>query len=667
VLLNSEVAHFRLLPFRPWMGVALHVLLGLSVGLTLLYQRVQSQPVYGTDFVEPLRRLLFGPGLLSVISLALLTLEYIATRHLSDGARAAASNTLHVIGLAMYSWFLGGAAYTWRSMLLFRAPETLKRDWRVFEIVQVGLLVILLIWPAGANRALGSALLALLAIFSIYLNVNQRWVAYLSRPQKLQAALLQLGLLVSLVLFGGYFEALTTWAPDPLLLEGPLVQATLIVGVVYLVANGLLLLFNLPATTVFEQRREELLTLQRQSQRIQQGQSAEHVIEQLFTNAMLVTEAEAGWLQLADQPIGNWTHMAGLPLADLVALEPALTALVPAEAIFVCNNTERNAELRPMADRWRSALLVPLPLPTDPDGQVSYLGLLREPAQGFDRGTIGLVQTYATQALLTLQNLRLKDEAVASARYKRELKIASEVQQSLIPRTLPADRILDISVWTEAATEVGGDFYDFRQLTDTRIAIIVGDVSGKGISAAFHVAQMKGIFHSLMQLEHVPEPDRFMVKANAALAYCLEAKSFITASLYVIDYEQRGFAFARAGHCHTLYYNSMTEQVFYFDTPGLGLGIVRDASYARYVRNMYYDFNPGDVMVIYTDGITEARSPDGEEYGEQRLLNQLAAHHYLNSTKLRDAIIQDVQAFAADAPVRDDQTMLVIKFKNEEE
>ncbi len=592
VLLSSEVAHFHLLPVRPWVGSALHITLGLAVGLTLLYQRNQSQPIQGTDFVEPLRRLLFGPGLLSIAALAILAIEYVVAERLSPSAQAAAANVVHVTGLAAYSWFLGAAAYTWRSMLLFRAPETLRRDWRVFEIVQIGLLIILLVWPAGANRALGAALLALLTIFSIYLNVNQRWVAYLSRTQKLQAALLQLGLLVSLLLFEAYFEALNTWAPDPLLLRGPLVQATLIVGVIYLLANGLLLIFNLPATTVFEQRREELLTLQRQSQRIQQGQTAEQVIEQLFTNAMLVTEAEAGWLQLADQPAQSWTHLAGLPLEDLIILEPPLTTLVPSETVFVCNNTERHPDLRPMGNTWRSVLLIPLPLPADPEGKVSYLGLLREPAQGFDRGTIGLVQTYATQALLTLQNLRLKDEAVASARYKRELKIASEVQQSLIPRTLPADRILDISVWTEAATEVGGDFYDFRQLTDTRIAIIVGDVSGKGISAAFHVAQMKGIFHSLMQLEHVPEPDRFMVKANAALAYCLETKSFITASLYVIDYEQRGFAFARAGHCHTLYYNSMTEQVFYFDTPGLGLGIVRDASYARHVRNMYYDFNP---------------------------------------------------------------------------
>ncbi|MBC7446623.1 MAG: SpoIIE family protein phosphatase, partial [Hymenobacteraceae bacterium] len=594
-------------------------LLIVAVALTFAYQRVRTPPLTGTDFVEPLRRLLFGAGMLPLVGFALLGGYYFATRHLTDGPHATTANALHVAGLALYTWLLAAAAYTWRVMLLFRAPESLRRDWRAFELVQVALLLLLIVVPPlHTYRPLGFGLLTLLIVFAVYLNVNQRWVAYLSRAQKLRAALLQVALLVSLGLFAGYFELLAAMTPAPLVLAGPYVTGTLAVGALYLLANGLLLLFNLPATTVFEQGRDELLVFQRQSQRIQEGQTAGQVVEQLVANARLATEADAGWFWTAGTPLTERQHGFGIERdgkgATLTELAPTLAGLVSAQAVYVNNHLDGVGdgvlELRGLAAAgWRSVLLVPVPTTHDPAGAPSYLVLLREPAHGFDRGAIGLVQMYAHQSLLTLQNLRLMNDAVASERYKRELNIASEVQRSLIPRQLPADRVLDISVWAEAALEVGGDFYDFRQLSDTRLAIIAGDVSGKGITAAFHVAQMKGIFHSLMQLDHVPEPDKFMVKANAALAYCLERSSFITASLYVIDYDQRGFAFARAGHCHTLYYNSATEEVFYFQTPGLGPGILRgaDAAYAKRVRNMYYDFNPGDVMVIYTDGITEAR------------------------------------------------------------
>ena len=122
--------------------------------------------------------------------------------------------------------------------------------------------------------------------------------------------------------------------------------------------------------------------------------------------------------------------------------------------------------------------------------------------------------------------------------------------------------------------------------------------------------------------------------------------------------------FARAGHCHTLYYNSMTEDTFYFQTEGLGLGIIRDPSYSKRIHKLYYDYNPGDVMVIYTDGVTEARSPTEEEYGEDRLREMLMQTYHLEADDIKYAIINDLKKFIGDAHIHDDQTLLVVKFKN---
>nr|GFB97009.1 hypothetical protein [Tanacetum cinerariifolium] len=110
--------------------------------------------------------------------------------------------------------------------------------------------------------------------------------------------------------------------------------------------------------------------------------------------------------------------------------------------------------------------------------------------------------------------------------------------------------------------------------------------------------------------------------------------SFITAAFYLIDYQAGGFSFARAGHCHTLYYHSIQEEVSYFRTEGLGLGIIRNAGYEKHVKTQFWDYNPGDVMVIYTDGIVEARDGEGNEYGEERLRQMLETEVIVNQVVL---------------------------------
>src|SRR5690606_12794393 len=123
----------------------------------------------------------------------------------------------------------------------------------------------------------------------------------------------------------------------------------------------------------------------------------------------------------------------------------------------------------------------------------------------------------------------------------------------------------------------------------------------------------------------------------------------------------------RAGHCHTLYYNAMMDDVYYFQTDGLGLGIIRDKSYANHIREMYYDYNQGDVMVIYTDGIVEARNAANQEYGEDRLKYMLQQTYHLEAEDIKYAIINDLQDFTGPGNLYDDQTLMVIKFKPVEE
>ena len=480
-------------------------------------------------------------------------------------------------------------------------------------------------------------------------------------------ALLSGGLAVASLL--GAATGLPTWAAGLLLaLAGSLLAGltTLWQGPVGAPA--------MPAAASASPRRAEIQSLEHLVQIVQRGQTSAEVYRVLLDSAVQTVGADAAWLDLnpapasADAPETVYYHR--LAPGDADALRTLLRAHSQPPNEFITNDLNVRAGFEQFPQHFRSLLQLPLHSLLFEYGT---LYLLKLAPHTFVPEDLSILQTFTSQAVLSIENLELLRTSSENQRTQEELKIASQVQDSLIPKNLPTDNWFEISSHSLAAKEVGGDFYDFLHLPGRRLAVIIGDVSGKGVTAAFHMAQMKGIFHSLMQenplakteRDKFPVPSKFMAQANMALTHCLEKSSFITSSLYIIDYEQGGFVFARAGHCHTLYYHAMREEVFYFDSAGLGLGIIRNEGYEKHIKNQFYDYSPGDVMVIYTDGIVEARGGTGtDEYGEDRLKLRLEESYYLDAEEIKVYLLADLNGFTHGFPIHDDQTLLVIKFKS---
>ncbi|SHI67071.1 Serine phosphatase RsbU, regulator of sigma subunit [Hymenobacter daecheongensis DSM 21074] len=665
-LLHTDAAmatRFGVLP--DWVTLAAQATFAVGV---FMYQRERPHPLRGTDFVGLLRRLLLGPGLLAAAGLGLHLLE-----RLLQPATAASNPAFfavaYTINVGLFVVFVAYTTYTWRSLVFFRASPTIRSNWLWFELLLGGTLLLrLLNWPLPAPLAYG--MVGALAVFGIYLSSNQKWVAYLNRRQKWEAGFLQLSLLLCLTVGATYFLRI---AQDPLLVA-PKPQAAFLLlmaglAAFYALMALLVTLFNLPTAGIFEQKREEILSLQRLSQLIQKGQDEQEVYDMLFDAAVETVEADAAWLDVdgeGREPV--LSKSLNLRTEDISAIRSLLADYNLGHIEYLNNDLPNSSGFRDLDLRLGSLIVMPL---RSAKRQYGSLYMLKEQTQGFDRENLGILQTFTTQTVLSIENLHLMASSLQNERVQEELKIASSVQDSLIPKNLPIDDWFEIGSHAAAAKEVGGDFYDFLHLPGKRLAILIGDVSGKGITAAFHMAQMKGIFHALMQenplakddREKFPVPSKFMSMANRALTHCLEKSSFITAALYIIDYEHGGFVFARAGHCHTLYYHSIKEEVSYFHTAGLGLGIIRNDSYEKHIKNQFYDYNPGDVMVIYTDGIVEARGADQEEYGEDRLKQMLERNYYLEANEIKQQILHDLNEFSAGQPMHDDQTLLVIKFK----
>ncbi|NML67360.1 SpoIIE family protein phosphatase [Hymenobacter sp. RP-2-7] len=648
-----------------WLALAAQ---GGFAACVFIFARIQTGPLRGHNFLGTLRQLFWRALALTA---GLLVVEGIAWLEPNTHTNRAVDYT---IALALFIGLLSQTLYTWRALVSFRGGARLRREWLVFELL-LGALLLFQLTTWVIPPPLRLVVYAAIGIFGIYLCGHQRWVAYLSTSQKTQAILLQLGILGFLVLFLLYLRQVQA---DPTLAAPAAQQSFLLLAsffaVVYAVAGLLVSLFNLPVADVYEQRRTEFMSLQQLSQVIQRGKTPQEIYQNLLNSIVQTLQADAAWLdphfaEADGEEVTPITYQLSADAAGQLRDRLANPAAGPAHEL-VDNDLERSQLLQGLGLTGYGSLAL-LPLHNGGPHNFGTLVLLKMETESFEPDDLSVLHTFITQAALSLENLQLVREAQVSQRTQDELRIAALVQERLIPKQLPTDNWFEISTYAQAAKEVGGDFYDFLHLPGQKLAVLIGDVSGKGVTAAFHTAQMKGIFHALMQpnplaksdRQRFPDPHRFMVQANEALTHCLERSSFITAAFYLIDYQAGGFSFARAGHCHTLYYHSIKEEVSYFHTEGLGLGIIRNDNYGKHVKTQFWDYNPGDVMVIYTDGIVEARNAAGDEYGENRLREMLGECFYQSAEGINAYIRNDVQQFSLGQPLHDDQTLLVVKFK----
>jgi serine phosphatase RsbU (regulator of sigma subunit) len=258
----------------------------------------------------------------------------------------------------------------------------------------------------------------------------------------------------------------------------------------------------------------------------------------------------------------------------------------------------------------------------------------------------------------------LLQQKAEKERLEQELRIARNIQMSLLPQTALSVPGLSLTAHCEPAREVGGDYYDFLPLDDKRIALLIADVAGKGTSAALYMAELKGIVLSLA--ERHASPRDLMLDVNRILARHLDTRSFITMIYAVVDLEAHTLTYTRAGHCPLIYLpgpyaSHRAAQILVPDGMVVGLNLDNGEMFERQLEEATLLLGPGDLCLLYTDGITEASNSDGEYFGEARLGELLERHADLSSEELRERILREVRSFAGSAIQQDDMTMLIIK------
>ncbi|MDQ1590868.1 MAG: phosphoserine phosphatase RsbU/P [Pyrinomonadaceae bacterium] len=300
----------------------------------------------------------------------------------------------------------------------------------------------------------------------------------------------------------------------------------------------------------------------------------------------------------------------------------------------------------------RSVLAVPLGVGERIFGMIYADSPLAEAK--FSQDHLTVLTTLASVAAIRVENARLMEEDLERERFERELNLAREIQQRFQPSSAPNVLGYEMQGISFPCYEIGGDYYDFIERPDGRMVIALGDVSGKGTSAALLMSSLHAAMHAQIPA-HKALGDTISA-VNRYLAETIPMNRFITLFCAELDPATGSLSFLNAGHNPPLiaHAGGSMEQLA---AGGIPLGIVADAVY----REGRTQLQPGDALVIYSDGVSETQNAAGEEYGPVRLYNTVA--RYLESTAagIRDKIEADLTKFAQGTPAGDDITLVIVK------
>lgn len=306
------------------------------------------------------------------------------------------------------------------------------------------------------------------------------------------------------------------------------------------------------------------------------------------------------------------------------------------------------------SDRFGSGLVAVVHTARGPHGSI-LLGRRRE-RQPFDDADRRLLAAVASQTAVALERGALQQEIIRRRQVDGELAVGRRIQRSLMPRRFPDLPGWEIAAAYDAAREVGGDLYDAFLIRDRREALgfVVADVTGKGVAAAILMADARALIHAAA--DHATGPAETLDRVNRILVDERASGLFLTAAHGWIDTVAGRLRLASAGHEPVLLV-ARDGQIAALTPPGRLLGMVATLD----ATTIEVDVEPGTAIVGYTDGVTEARAPDGTFYGEERLTALLGGLGGRSAADIVDAVVTDVRAFRAGAEASDDLTILVIR------
>lgn len=307
----------------------------------------------------------------------------------------------------------------------------------------------------------------------------------------------------------------------------------------------------------------------------------------------------------------------------------------------------------------RSFMAVPLIF----RGQLSGVLAVANPISGraFTDTEFSLAKSLGEQCALALQNAEAVSALLMRNKLEFDLRLASSIQRYLLPENLPQTESLEFAVKYLPQQLIGGDFYDFFKLPHGKIGVVIGDVSGKCIPAAILMALCQTKLRYIAMSGK--SPAQTLCLLNSEMVHAMRSDMFITIIYLVIDPKSGEARFARAGHEPPLLARADSDEAAQpLKSSGMALGMVSEELFDEVMEDASFKMNSGDVLVLYTDGLTEAANPEGGEFTAKKLAQTISTLRSRNANDLNDEIIKSVEAFMGPGnKYGDDLTLLTVK------
>jgi sigma-B regulation protein RsbU (phosphoserine phosphatase) len=300
-------------------------------------------------------------------------------------------------------------------------------------------------------------------------------------------------------------------------------------------------------------------------------------------------------------------------------------------------------------DGTRSEMVAPIRIGSE---VIGAFNVESDEPDAYEAEDMELLTAFAAQAAVAIERTRLHEEVLEKRRLDEEVTIGQRIQRSFLPDRNPEVPNFDIAGANFSSDRVGGDYYDYIRIADKHWGIVVGDVSGKGIPAALIMASFRASLIAEIRNNYAIRTT--MAKVNRLLWESVEPDRFVTALFGVLDVDERRFTYVNAGHNPALLYRAATAQFDTLDATGPLLGTFESATY----KERLVDLRAGDVLVLYTDGVTEAMNASGDLFGEERLRQVIQGRKDEPAQALVRSIRESVLAFAAGE--RDDDLTIVV-------
>jgi sigma-B regulation protein RsbU (phosphoserine phosphatase) len=299
----------------------------------------------------------------------------------------------------------------------------------------------------------------------------------------------------------------------------------------------------------------------------------------------------------------------------------------------------------------RSEMVAPIISNTE---VIGVFDLESDELDAYSEDDLEVLMLLASQVAIIIEKVMLHEQLIEKKRLEGQLEVARQVQLQLLPAKDPQLDGYDISAYNFPTEEVSGDYYDWVKIYDDQIGLVIADVSGKGVPAALLMAFLRASLRAATHIGYSPHIS--MAKVNYLLWESIERNQFVTAFYGILDVTNKTLTYTNAGHNPPLLLDKDGNSKF-IERGSLPLGMFKDTRYHEY----YLTTESGEVLVLYTDGATEAQSPQGEEFGRDRLAEAVKANRQLGARDLIAAVQQEVVEWTGGVGAGDDVTFFVIK------